>query len=398
MHQDAPWDGFALEAHENRFRLLVQSVVDYAIFMLDPGGRVASWNPGAERFKGYTETEIIGQHFSRFYSEADQAAHVPERALREAERVGRFEMEGWRIRKDGSRFWAHVVIDAIRDPCGKLLGFAKITRDITQKHEAEQALARAQAALLQSQKMEALGQLTGGVAHDFNNLLTAVLGNLALLRKRVPDDPTVLRLLDNAIQGAQRGATLTQRMLAFARRQDLKMEAVNLQDLVCGISQLLQASVGPGIKIQMQFPEDLPHATGDANQLELALLNLVMNARDAMPEGGQLLIGARTDSTGDLASLGPGRYVCLAVTDTGTGMDEPTLTRATEPFFTTKDVGRGTGLGLSMVHGIAEQSGGRLVLRSHEGSGTTAEIWLRVAETDVLTNSGYQESARPTAS
>ena len=184
----------ALRQSEQQFRLLIQSVTDYAIYMLTPDGRVSSWNAGAERIKGYLPEEIIGEHFSRFYTEEDRQAGVPQTALETAAREGRFEKEGWRVRKDGSQFMASIVIDAIRAPDGKILGFAKITRDITERREAERALQEAREALFQSQKMDAVGQLTGGVAHDFNNLLMAVLGSLELVRKRLPADPKMMRL------------------------------------------------------------------------------------------------------------------------------------------------------------------------------------------------------------
>ncbi len=219
-------EAVALRASEERFRLLLQGVRDYAIFMLDTEGRIANWNAGAERIKGYTAEEIVGSHLSRFYTPADLQRGAPALALETAAREGRFEAEGWRMRKDGSRFWANVVIDAIRDEQGTT---RRLREGHTRHHRAQAgpgSSGRAREALAQAQKMEAVGQLTGGVAHDFNNLLMAVLGSLELLRKRLPDDPKLLRLLDNAVQGAQRGAALTQRMLAFARRQQLKPEAV----------------------------------------------------------------------------------------------------------------------------------------------------------------------------
>ncbi|MDB5459082.1 MAG: Histidine kinase [Caulobacteraceae bacterium] len=364
----------ALRASEEQFRLLVQGVADYAIYMLDPGGHVASWNAGAQRFKGYRAEEIVGQHFSRFYTEDDRRRGVPEQALAAATREGRFEKEGWRVRKDGGRFWAHVVIDAIRDDDGRLLGFAKITRDITERMEAQRALEAAQHALFQSQKLESIGQLTGGIAHDFNNLLTAISGSLELLRKYLPDDRKALGLHDNAMQGVQRGASLTQRMLAFARRQELTPEPIDVSKLVEGMIGLIERSIGPTIRVKIQFPAALPRARTDANQLEAALLNLVVNARDAMPGGGTLAVTAREEAVDGV------RYVCLSVVDTGKGMDEVMLSRAMEPFFTTKGVGKGTGLGLSMVHGLAEQSGGRLILSSRVDEGTTAEIWLPATE------------------
>jgi CheY-like chemotaxis protein/two-component sensor histidine kinase len=208
----------------------------------------------------------------------------------------------------------------------------------------------------------------------------AVLGSLELLRKRLPDDPRLTGLLDNAIQGAQRGASLTKRMLAFARRTELRPEALDVAGLVHGMADLMQRSLGPSVHIETRFPLSLPRARADANQLELALLNLAVNARDAMPDGGTIVISARVDRIAEQKdNLAPGRYVCLSVSDTGEGMDQETLAHAMEPFFTTKGVGKGTGLGLSMVHGMSEQSGGRLVLKSRKGEGTTAEIWLPVA-------------------
>jgi PAS domain S-box-containing protein len=363
-----------------RYRLLIDAIHDYAIYMLDLGGHVSSWNPGAHRFKGYETHEILGRHYSCFYTEDAQAAGLPARNLRLAAAEGRFEDEGWRVRRDGSRFWAHVVIDAIRDDDGDLIGFAKITRDITAQHETQKALEQAQQSLFQAQKMESIGQLTGGVAHDFNNLLMAILGSLELVQKRIGGvaDAKTMSLLDNAILGAQRGASLTRRMLAFARRQELKTEPLEIPALVRDMTGLLERSIGPGVRIRTRFAPHLPLVVTDSNQLEGAVMNLVVNARDAMPEGGQITIAARQETlekTNTLA-LPAGDYVCLSVADTGAGMDELTLAHATEPFFTTKGVGKGTGLGLPMVHGLAEQSGGRLRLTSRPGDGTTVEIWL----------------------
>jgi len=384
----------ALRQSEERFKLLVQGVTDYAIYMLDPNGLVTNWNSGASRIKGYLADEIVGQHFSRFYTDEDRADGQPQRALDTAAREGRFEKEGWRVRKDGTRFWAHVIIDPIRDESGTVIGFAKVTRDATERRDAQLALEQVREALFRAQKMESLGQLTGGIAHDFNNLLTAVLGSLELLRKRLPEDPKITRLLDNAVQGAQRGASLTQRMLAFARRQDVRPEPVDIPSLVRGMSDLLQRSLGPSIQIETRFPIHLSAVLADDNQLELALLNVAVNARDAMPGGGSLVIGAReeTVTANHKTNLQPGRYVCLSLTDSGEGMDEATLARATEPFFTTKGVGRGTGLGLSMVHGLTEQLGGRLVLNSRPGQGTTAELWLPVADVKPETRRGDEQA------
>ncbi len=381
---------------EEQFRLLIQGVTDYAIYMLDPQGRISSWNAGAERIKGYAPAEIIGEHFSRFYTDEDRAAGLPSIGLATAAREGRFEREGWRVRKDGTRFWAHVVIDAIRDDGGNLTGFAKVTRDITDRLKSQKQLEEAREALFQSQKLEAIGQLTGGIAHDFNNLLMVVLGSLALMRKRLPPEAApALSLLDNAVQAAQRGATLTKRMLAFARRQELKIMAVDIPDLVRGMADLLQRSLGPSITIETRFPLGLPKASTDPNQLESALLNIMVNARDAMPEGGSITIAAKVATAEEPT---PGRYVRLSVTDTGEGMDPETLARATEPFFTTKGIGKGTGLGLSTVHGLMEQSHGRMVLASRKGTGTTIELWLPVATADAdLTPAAADEAVAPGA-
>jgi len=370
----------SLRRSEEQFRILVQGVTDYAIYMLDPNGLVTNWNAGAERIKGYTPHEVVGSHFSRFYRAEDQAAGRPAAALAVAAAEGRFESEGWRVRKDGTQFWASVVIDPIRDGSGDIIGFAKVTRDVTEKRDASLALERAREALFQAQKLDAIGQLTGGVAHDFNNLLMVVLSSLELLRRRFPDDEKTKRLIDNAVLGAKRGVTLTQRMLAFARRQELEPVVVYVQDVVQGMTDLLERSLGSTIRIVLDFAPGLRPVLIDGNQFELAVLNLAVNARDAMPDGGTLTIGTRLETVETYAiGLLPGEYVCLTIVDTGSGMSEETLVRAMEPFYTTKGVGKGTGLGLPMVHGLAAQLGGQFVLRSAEGAGTQAELWLPVA-------------------
>ncbi|MHC8308940.1 hybrid sensor histidine kinase/response regulator [Pseudomonas sp. GT1P32] len=386
-----------LKQSEQQFRLLVQSVTDYAIYMLDANGRLTNWNPGAQRIKGYLPEEVIGQHFSIFYTPEDRAAGEPKRTLDIAVREGRFENKGWRLRKDGTRFLAHVVVDPIWGDTGTLLGFAKITRDITEATRAQQALEQTREALFQAQKMQAIGQLSGGIAHDFNNLLTVILGNLEIVRKRIGDDSKITRLLDNATQGALRGVALTQRMLAFARRQELKTESVEIPTLVEGITGLLRSSLGPSVALEARFTETIEPVWADKNQLELAVLNLATNARDAMPHGGTLLISARSEDAGDHSSLTPmtGRYVCLSINDTGEGMDDATLAVAMDPFFTTKGVGKGTGLGLSMVHGFIEQLGGRFILKSQKGKGTTAELWIPVATQGSIAKPAQEEAAPP---
>ena len=362
-----------------RYRLLIDAITDYAIYMLDVDGFVSSWNAGARRFKGYDAAEILGQHFSRFYTEEDRRLGMPQKTLQTAASEGRFETEGWRLKKDGTRFWAHVVVDPVRDPHGHVIGFAKVTRDLSERRRTQHALEQAQHALAQTQKLDSLGKLTGGIAHDFNNLLTAITGCLELLEKRLPPgDARAKSLLQNALHGAARGSTLTQRMLAFARRQELKLETISLPDLIDGMIDLLDRSLGPEIILQIDLPESLPPVRADANQLEAAIINLAINARDAMPSGGTIRISARALQIGahDALGLPSGPYLRLCVADHGQGMDAETLARAMEPFFTTKGIGKGTGLGLSMVHGLAEQSGGKLRIESEQHRGTTVELIL----------------------
>jgi PAS domain S-box-containing protein len=342
--------------------LLVQNVTDYAIYVLDPTGIVSSWNAGAERFKGYRAEEIIGEHFSRFYTDEDREAGKPARALQIAMEEGRFEAEGWRVRKDGSRFWANVVIDPIRDEGGRHVGFAKITRDLTERKIAAEQLEISREQFFQSQKLEAIGKLTGGVAHDFNNILAAIMGSLGLAQRRMAQGEDVTRFLDNAMQAAKRGATLTQRMLAFARKQELQLEPVDMIDGVREMAVLLARTIGPHVTITTRFPLSVPPVLADRAQLELALMNLVVNARDAMPDGGLITLCADeiTDERGR-------EHVRLAVIDEGTGMDPETLSHATDPFFTTKGVGKGTGLGLDIVRRLVVHNDASIEVESEPG-------------------------------
>ena len=378
----------AVQQEERQFRLLVQGVTDYAIYMLSPAGNVISWNPGAQRFKGYIAEEILGQHFARFYTEEDRHVGVPDRALQTAREHGRFESEGKRVRKDGSEFWAHVVIDAIRDSDGELIGFAKITKDITEQRESRQALEHAREALFQSQKMEAIGQLTGGVAHDFNNLLTVILGGLESIGRQItllPESPATIRIARSrelSVVGVKRAATLTSRLLAFARQQALAPISVDIKKLIAGIEEMLRRTIGEAITLETVGSAGLWTTFVDPHQLENAILNLAVNARDAMPQGGRLTIETSNASLDD-AYVGPlpelvlpGQYVLIAVSDTGMGMDAATIQRAFEPFFTTKPIGQGTGLGLSQVYGFIRQSAGHIKIYSEVGEGTTVKLYL----------------------
>jgi PAS domain S-box-containing protein len=326
---------------------------------------------------------------------------------------------------DGSIHWAEMRARLVRDRHGQNLRLVGVSSDITGRKIAEETLRhlnetleervrertaqleaahaavlaeiaqreRVEEQLRQAQKMETIGQLTGGIAHDFNNLLTAVLGNLELLRKHVPDDPRTARLIGGALQGVQRGSALTQRLLAFARRQDLKLAPASLVELIRGMTNLIERSVGSQIEVKLDLAARLPPAIVDANQIELAVLNLVINARDAMPEGGVLTITVDEGEPQAGEELSPGRYVRLSVSDTGHGMDAETLRKATEPFFSTKGVGKGTGLGLSMIHGLAVQLTGMLRLTSAVGEGTRAELWLPATALSVPERN--TESLRP---
>jgi PAS domain S-box-containing protein len=335
---------------EERLALLVNAVTDYAIYLIDLQGNVASWNAGAQRIKGYVPQEIIGQHFSRFFTEEDQQADLPSKALAIAAKEGRFEIEAWRVRKDGSRFWAVVVIDAVRDGVGDLIGFAKVTRDITDRRLTQEKLRHTQQQLAQSQKMEAVGQLTGGIAHDFNNLLTIIIGNLDTIQRRLAQAgpeavnlaATLKRPIEMAQQGGHRAAQLTQRLLAFSRKQALEPTRVDCNRLIADMSELLRRTLGEPINVEIILAGGLWPTFVDVGQLESALLNLAVNARDAMASGGKLTIE----------------------------------TKVFEPFFTTKDRDKGSGLGLAMVHGFVKQSGGHVRIYSEVGHGTTVKLYL----------------------
>ncbi|WP_371347151.1 MHYT domain-containing protein [Ancylobacter sp. IITR112] len=363
---------------EERYRKLYRHT-PLPLHSLGPDGCIAQVSDRWLTLLGYSREEVIGRPLTDFMTEESAQRRNREHWPRLLQTGELREAEYKLIAKDGHILDCVLSAVAERDSAGNLTNTLCGLVDVTERRATEDALR-------QAQKLEAVGQLTGGIAHDFNNLLAVVLGNLELAAKRAPDDARLRTLLGNAMQAAQRGAALTQRMLAFARRQDLKPEAVDVPELVLGMAEMMRRSIGPAVRIETRFPLGLPLARVDANQLELALLNLAVNARDAMPDGGVITIAAREETVGDgddMAEPGrlkPGRYFCLSITDTGSGMDGETLARAAEPFFTTKGVGKGTGLGLAMVHGLAAQSDGRLALQSTPGKGTTATIYLPVAD------------------
>jgi PAS domain S-box-containing protein len=360
-----------LRGSEERFRLLVQGVTDYAIFMLDPDGSVTNWNLGAERIYGYPAAEIVGSHFSRFHTEEDRQSRIPEAALETARRIGRFEGEGWRVRKDGTTLWVSAVIDAIHDDDGKLVGFAKIIRDLTEKRAADEQL-------WQAQKMEAVGQLTGGVAHDFNNLLTAVIGNLEMLTTLLPERGPAGRYAEAALRAAARGARLTEHLLAFSRRQEIRPQTVSVNEILNETLILCQKTIGEGIEVELRLRPDVWTCHIDPAQFAAAVLNLAANGRDAMSRSGRLTIATENVIAGsnDSIDLIAGEYVVVSVSDGGSGMSAEVRARAFEPFYSTKEVGKGTGLGLSQVYGFAKQSGGSARIESKRGVGTTVRIYI----------------------
>jgi PAS domain S-box-containing protein len=354
---------------QQRFQLLVNSITDYAIYMLDRDGRVTTWNPGAERLKGYSADEIIGRHFSVFFTPEDREAGLPDNALRTAAREGRFEAEGWRVRKDGERFWINAVLDAVFDTDGRHIGFAKITRDLTERKMAEEQLEEARTALFQAQKLQALGELTGGIAHDFNNLMTVIAGSADfLLRKPDLSEHKRRQYLEAIAETADRATSLTNHLLAFGRRQPLKPEVFDLNLRLDAIADVLSRTLGSTIDVTLDLAPGDARVEVDAAQLESAILNAAVNARDAMPGGGTLTLSTRL-----LQEKGV-EWVALSIADTGTGMPKDVVQRAFEPFFTTKEVGKGTGLGLSQIHGFAAQAGGRAEIHSRPGEGTTVTM------------------------
>jgi PAS domain S-box-containing protein len=365
----------ALKESERQFRLLVSAVVDYALYMLDPNGVVVNWNSGAEKIKGYSAEEIIGSHFSKFYAQEDREAGLPTRALHTAATEGRFEEEGWRVCKDGSKFWASVVIDAIRDENKRLVGFAKITQDITERRQAQIAIQQAQEQLSHAQKMEALGQLTGGIAHDFNNLLTIIAGQARVLKKFAVE-PKAVQAAEAIDLTVQRGAALTRQLLGFSRKQTLDPQPVFLVDRIPGLQTMLSPSLPTNFQLINGVLAGTWAVLADAGELDLAIMNLILNARDAMPSGGTITITAENVPPPHKQAELEGDFVALSIIDTGMGIGQDVLPRVFDPFFTTKRTGRGTGLGLSQVHGFAHQSGGTVEIDSEIGKGTRVTMYL----------------------
>jgi PAS domain S-box-containing protein len=385
----------ALRESEQNVRMLLTGVRDYAIYMLDLDGHVRSWNAGAAQIKGYSTEEIVGRHVRTFYTEDDRAKSVPEQALAIAAREGKYEAEGWRIRKDGSRFYASVLIETIRNDAGELAGFAKITRDITAQREAQIALDQTREQLAQAQKMEALGQLTGGIAHDFNNLLMIVSGYAQILQRTL-SEPKQTQAIKAIRAAASRGEKLTRQLLTFSRRQQLMPVVVDLRSRIDSVRDMLAPSLRGNIELVVDVEDKIWPVEVDLGELELALVNIAVNARDAMPDGGTITLQARNVvlTPGTAAGSLEGDFVSLAIIDTGTGISLDVLQRVFEPFYTTKPVGKGTGLGLSQVHGFANQSGGAVTVASEPGHGTVVTVYLprAHAESPAETDAGAHDA------
>ena len=379
----------ALHDSEQNYRLLLRGARDYAIYMLDVEGRVRSWNDGARRLKGYEADEILGRHFRIFLPREVRAGDMADDALVTAAREDQFEAETWLVRKDGSRFYASVVMDAIRNDAGELIGFAKLTRDITTQHEAQLALEQAREQVAQAQKMEALGQLTGGIAHDFNNLLMIVSGYAQILQSRLSEQKD-MQAVEAIRAAANRGERLTRQLLAFSRRQQLTPVVVDLRQRIGAVRDMLVPSLRGNINLICDIEDKIWPVEVDLGELELALVNIAVNARDAMPDGGTITLSARNVvlKPGSAAGSLAGEFMALAVIDTGSGMPPEVLQRVFEPFYTTKPVGKGTGLGLSQVHGFANQSGGEVTVSSEPGRGTVVTIYLPRSATAEAVNAG----------
>ena len=381
-----PWDPAALSnmvaaAYQRRMlarkldterallRGLMESTGDLISFK-DLEGRFVRLNASKARSLGRNAEECLGRR-ERDFIPPEQARMIEQAERRAIAARAPDEVIEERVAPDGTTQWFLINHIPILDEAGTVTNLATIERDITERKLMEMRLR-------QADKMQALGTLAGGVAHDFNNLLMAVLGSLDLALRRAPDDPRLTRLLQNATYAAERGASLTQRLLSFSRQRDLRLQAVDVNQVIIGMNDLLTRTLGGVIQIERHLHDGLWTAMVDPDQLELAILNLCINARDAMAENGVLTLSTRNETVNDgrITDLLAGEYVVISVTDTGSGIPPEILARVLEPFFTTKEVGKGTGLGLPMVYGLAQQSGGTVTIQSTVGAGTTVELYL----------------------
>ena len=373
----------ALESSKRHYQILIEGVVDYAIFVLDTAGRVASWNSAAKQIIGYTSDEILGKHFAIFYRPDERRAGEPNRALELAAQRGKHEVEGWRIRKNGTLFFVTGSVSAILDNNGSLIGFANIIRDATERRDAQEKLVQAREQLAMAQKMEAIGKLTGGIAHDFNNLLMIIGGNAQTFKRLL--DPKLPRAIEAIQTAAKRGESLTRQLLTFARRQHLSPTVVDLNVCISNMRTMIESSLRGNIVYDERCDPNIWPVKVDLAELELAIVNIAVNARDAMPNGGKFSIAIGNVATDhDGGDHADGSFVAMSFSDTGTGIPPDLLSKIFDPFFTTKEVGKGTGLGLSQVYGFAHQAGGMVHAESKVGLGTTITVYLPALAADAI--------------
>jgi PAS domain S-box-containing protein len=391
----------AFERAQRHFEILIEGVVDHAIFLLDPSGRVASWNSTAQQIIGYSTDEITGKHLGIFYRPDERRSGAPNRALELATQRGKYQIEGWRIRKNDTLFFATGTITAIYDHGGNLIGFAKVLRDATEPRNTQEKLVEAREQLAMAQKMEAIGKLTGGIAHDFNNLLMIIGGNAQIFKRLL--DPKLPRAIEAIQTAAKRGESLTRQLLTFSRRQHVSPMVVDLKESIKNMRTLIESSLRGNIVYNEEIDPGLRPVKIDLAELELAIVNIAVNARDAMPNGGAFTLTA-ANSTANAergADFPAGDFVALAFRDTGVGIPPKLLSKIFDPFFTTKEVGRGTGLGLSQVYGFVHQAGGTIKAESKVGHGTTITLYLPArSEREIADKEGstidVSHSQRPT--
>jgi two-component system, cell cycle sensor histidine kinase and response regulator CckA len=407
FHKNEQLKQQAIRQSEERFRLVVDSLQDYAVFMIDPDGRVSSWNRGAERIGGWKQQEVIGELFGTFYVPEDRDKGLPAVALKEAAAEGRYEKEGWLIRKDSSQFWANLIVTSLWDEMGSLVGFSGIIRDLTERKRTEEELRRLnlelerqfeektaelgqtigereklQAQLLQAQKMESIGTLAGGIAHDMNNLLNVISGYATAILQDGSQSEKVTENLAVIKETVDRGASLVQQLLATARKTEFKFEEVQVNNALERFHGFLKETFPKTIDLGLDLEPGLPSVLADSNLLHQAVLNLCLNARDALSNGGTLQIVTRKVPGAELRRIFQDareeEYACITVKDTGVGMTATVKSRIFEPFFTTKPHGEGSGLGLSVVYGIVTNHKGFIDVESEPGQGTTCRIYLPV--------------------
>ena len=379
----------ALDLARHHFQALVDDVADHAVFVLDTAGRVASWNNSAQKITGYTQDEVIGKPFGLFYRPDERRSGEAVRALELAIQKGKHDVEGWRIRKDGTPFFVTGVVSVIRGQSGDLIGFSSIMRDTTERRDTQEKLVEAREQLVMAQKMEAIGKLTGGIAHDFNNLLMIIGGNAQAFKRLL--DPKLPRAIEAIQTAAKRGETLTRQLLTFSRAQHVSPSVIDLAAVIRNIRPMVESSLRGNIVYKEAVAPAAIFTKADLAELELAIVNIAVNARDAMPSGGTFTLSL-SEVTSPVDAQGnhlDGAFAAIRFSDTGAGIPPNLLSKIFDPFFTTKEVGKGTGLGLSQVYGFVHQAGGTIKVDSKVGEGTSFTVYLPVcAERELATAPG----------